>query len=324
MTVQFGAFVPQGWKMDLVEIRDPIEQYEAMTAVAKAVDELPAFDSIWVYDHFHTVPTPTMETTFECWTITAALARDTKRVNVGQMVTCNGYRNPALLAKIASTTDVLSHGRLYCGLGAGWYEHEWRAYGYGFPETRDRMRAFREAVQIIHKMWTEDAPEFAGEYYTIDKPINEPKGVRKPHPSLWLGGGGETITLKLVAKYANACNVGGGNPEVIKQKLEVLQQHCETLGRDYGEIIKSTGFDIVLLEDGADAEKATEPYRALTGWTHEELTQRFVVGNAEQVAARIQAAADAGANYMICYFPRIAYDHTALHRFAAEVAPRGH
>ena len=128
------------------------------------------------------------------------------------MVGCNGYRNPALYAKIASTVDVASHGRLYAGIGAGWYEHEWRAYGYGWPETPVRMRMFREAVEIIHKMWTEDYPQFEGRHYTIDGPINEPKGVRKPHPSLWIGGGGEKVTLKLVAQYGDACNFGMAIP----------------------------------------------------------------------------------------------------------------
>lgn len=321
MAVQYGVFVPQGWRMDLVEIADPVEKYEAMTRVAKAADSIATFDSIWVYDHFHTVPKPTQEAVFECWTITAALARDTQRVKVGQMVTCNGYRSPALLAKIASTVDVLSHGRLYCGLGAGWYEHEWRAYGYGFPETRERMRAFREAVQLIVKMWTEEAPTFSGEYYSINGPINEPKGVQKPHPSLWLGGGGETITLKLVAKYANACNVGGGNPEVIAQKLAVLRGHCEAVGRNYDEIIKSTSFNVVLIDEGADRERATEAHRRAYGWSLEELERQAVVGTAEQVAAKIQAAVDAGANYIITYFPRIAYDHEPMHRFAEQVVP---
>jgi alkanesulfonate monooxygenase SsuD/methylene tetrahydromethanopterin reductase-like flavin-dependent oxidoreductase (luciferase family) len=133
MAVDFGVFVPQGWRMDLVEIEDPYEQYEAMTRVAKVAEESGAYDSIWVYDHFHTVPTPEKETTFEAWTISAGLSRDTQRVKIGQMVTCNGYRNPALMAKISSTVDVMSNGRLFFGLGAGWYEHEWRTYGYGFP-----------------------------------------------------------------------------------------------------------------------------------------------------------------------------------------------
>ena len=162
MTSRFGIFVPQGWKMDLVEIDDPVEQYEAMTDVAKTADA-GSWDSIWVYDHFHTMPEPSIETTFECWTITATLARDTQRVNIGQMVGCNGYRNPALYAKIASTVDVASHGRLYAGIGAGWYEHEWRAYGYELPELQDRMGVFREASEIIHRMWTEDYVVFDGQ-----------------------------------------------------------------------------------------------------------------------------------------------------------------
>src|SRR5918999_5658623 len=152
-TMRFGVFVPQGWRLDLVGVGDAVAQYEAMTAVARAADAGP-WDGIWVYDHFHTVPQPTLETTFECWTITATLARDTRRVRIGQLVSCNGFRNPALWAKIASTVDVASHGRLNAGFGAGWYEHEWRAYGYGFPETKERMARFKEAVQIIHRMWT--------------------------------------------------------------------------------------------------------------------------------------------------------------------------
>ena len=291
MTVRFGVFVPQGWRMDLVEIADPVEQNEAMTAVAKAADAGP-WDSIWVYDHFHTTPEPTRNTTFECWTITATLARDTQRVNVGQMVGCNGYRQPSLYAKIASTVDVASHGRLYAGIGAGWYEHEWRAYGYQWPELRDRMGSFSEAVEIIHRMWTEDDVVFRGKYYSVDKPINEPKGVRKPHPPLWIGGGGERVTLKLVAKYGDACNVGAGKPEVIKRKLEVLREHCDAVGRDFDQIIKSTN---IMLEPGES-----------TG----------------EILARVEGAVNAGADYVIVYIPRVAYDHEPLHRFAAEVIPQ--
>src|SRR5918997_1936154 len=169
MAVEFGVFVPQGWRMDLLGIEDPYQQYEAMTRVGKVADETGAYDSIWVYDHFHTVPDPTMNTVFEAWTISAGLARDTRNVKIGQMVTCNGYRNPALLAKMASTVDVMSNGRLLFGLGAGWYEHEWRAYGYGFPPGPGRMRMFKETCQIIHPMWTEDEPQFEGEVYTIKK-----------------------------------------------------------------------------------------------------------------------------------------------------------
>ena len=291
MSVRFGVFVPQGWKMDLVEIADPIEQYEAMTAVARAADDGP-WDSIWVYDHFHTVPEPTINTTFECWTATSTLARDTRRVNIGQMVGCNGYRQPSLYAKIASTVDVASHGRLYAGFGAGWYEHEWRAYGYEWTDIPPRMAAFREAVEIVHRMWTEERPVFAGRHYSIDGPINEPKGVRRPHPSFWIGGGGEQVTLKLVARYADACNVGAGDPEQIRHKLGVLRRHCDDLSRDYDRIIKSTSIELDRPESSAD----------LTG--------------------RVERAVEAGADYVILYFPRIAYDHEPMLRFAGEVIPQ--
>ncbi|HEY6740131.1 MAG TPA: LLM class F420-dependent oxidoreductase [Actinopolymorphaceae bacterium] len=315
----FGVFVPQGWRMDLTEIPDPIEQYEAMTAVGKAADAGP-WDSIWVYDHFHTVPEPTPNTTFECWTITSTLVRDTQRINVGQMVGCNGYRHPSLYAKIASTVDVASHGRLYAGIGAGWYEHEWKAYGYEWPELKDRMGAFREAVQVIHKMWTEDQPVFHGKYYSIDKPYNEPKGVRKPHPSLWIGGGGEKVTLKLVAQYGNAANIGGGNPDTVRQKAAVLRQHCENLGRNYDDIIKSTSLNVFPIENGADPVKATEKARGSR--TLEEFSKFGKVQTVDEISRQIESLLEAGADYFIIYIPGVAYDHSPLHLFAEKVIPR--
>lgn len=319
MAIKFGTFVPQGWRMDLVEIDDPIDQYEAMTRVGQAA-EAAGYDSIWVYDHFHTVPTPEIETTFECWTITAGLARDTTTIKIGQMVTCNGYRNPALLAKIASTIDVMSHGRALCGLGAGWYEHEWLAYGYGFPDIPQRMRAFREAVEIVVRMWRDEKATFKGQYYAIDGAINEPKGVQKPHIPLWLGGGGEQVTLKLVAQWGDACNVGGGNPEVVRQKLAVLKGHCEALGRDYNSITRSTNLNTFLLEDGANPETATEKVRGKTSL--EEYKKGAFVGTAAELTERIHQLIEAGADYLITYFPRVAYDHAMLQRFAAEIMPQ--
>jgi F420-dependent oxidoreductase-like protein len=313
MSAKFGVFVPQGWRMDLVEIRDPLAQYEAMTAVAREAEKA-KFDSIWVYDHFHTVPTPEIETTFECWSITAGLSRDTKSIKIGQMVTCNGYRNPALLAKIASTIDVMSAGRLLCGLGAGWYEHEWRAYGYGFPEVPERMRAFREAVEIVVKMWTEEKPTYQGKFYTINEPINEPKGIQTPHIPLWLGGGGEKVTLKLVAKYAQACNVGGGDPVLVSQKLAILKEHCETLERSYDAITKSTSINVFMLKPGEDAEQATAKVRGAVSL--EDYKKNVVVGGADAVTAKIDSLLAAGADYIIGYLPRVAYEPERVQQYA--------
>jgi F420-dependent oxidoreductase-like protein len=196
--MDFGVIVPQGWRLDLVGISDPSEAYETMTRVAQEADVL-GYHSIWLYDHFHTVPTPTQEVTFECWTSTAALSRDTRRVRLGQMVTCNSYRNPALLAKIASTVDALSQGRLDFGIGAGWYEEEYVAYGYPFAGTHERLGRLREAVEIILAMWTQEEANFEGTYYQVSGAINQPKGVQKPHIPLLIGGGGEKVTLRLVA-----------------------------------------------------------------------------------------------------------------------------
>ena len=320
MTTRFGIFVPQGWRMDLVGIGDPIAQWEAMTAVARAADQ-GSWDSIWLYDHFHTVPRPSGETTFECWTATAALARDTRRVNIGQMVGCNGYRNPALYAKIASTVDVASHGRLYAGIGAGWYEQEWRAYGYEWPTLKDRMGAFAEGVEIIYRMWTEEEVQFDGRYYHVDKPINEPKGVRKPHPSLWIGGGGENVTLKLVAKYGDAANIGAGEPDVIREKAAILKAHCDDVGRDYDTIVKSTNLNVFPVDAGADPERATRVARGGAPW--EKFAAQTLVGTAEQIAAKVEAALDAGADYVIFYVPGVAQDldllaqaETVTRRFA--------
>lgn len=304
--------------MDLVEISDPVEKYEAMTRAAREADRL-GYDSIWLFDHFHTVPTPELETTFECFTSLAGLARDTQRIKLGQMATCNGYRNPALLAKIGSTIDVMSHGRFILGFGAGWYEHEYRAYGYGYPDTRERMARFREATEIIHKMWTEEYPEFTGKYYTIEKPINEPRGVQKPHPPLWIAGGGEQVTLKLVARWGDGCNFGGGDPDAIPHKLEVLRRHCDDLGRDFDEIARSTSVYLHLVESEATAESETAQARG--SMTLAEYRNVRFVGTREQIIERLQRIAGLGINYFILYLPRLGYDVTPLRRFAEEIMP---
>jgi F420-dependent oxidoreductase-like protein len=319
MTVKFGVSIPQGWTMDLVEIPDPVEKYEAMTRAAKEADRL-KYDSIWLFDHFHTVPTPELETTFECFTSLAGLARDTQHVKLGQMCTCNGYRNPALLAKIGSTIDVMSHGRFILGFGAGWYEHEYRAYGYGYPETKERMARFREATQIINLMWTENYPTFTGKYYSIDKPINEPKGVQKPHPPLWLAGSGEKVTLKMVAQWGDGCNIGGGDILNVRNKLNVLREHCETLGRDFNEISRSASIDTFLVDSLETAEKETAlAYRQ--GETFEAYSKRVKVCTEAQLIEHVEALVAEGVNYVIFYLPRTGYDLTQMQRVAANVLP---
>jgi F420-dependent oxidoreductase-like protein len=296
--MDFGVVVPQGWRLDLVGITDPAEAYETMTRVAQEADAL-GYHSIWLYDHLHTIPPPIQEITFECWTSIAALARDTTRVRLGQIVTCNSYRNPALLAKMASTVDALSHGRLDFGIGAGWYEEEYTAYGYSFPGTHERLERLREAVEIILQMWTQEEANFDGTYYQVRGAINQPKGIQQPHIPLLIGGGGEKVTLRLVAQYANACNIGGDIP-TIKHKLAVLKQHCEEIGRDY-ESIKRTN----LIDDCIIAETEAEVLARLTPQQRDnlqELRQTELIGTPEQIRERLAEYEEAGIQELIVRF----------------------
>jgi F420-dependent oxidoreductase-like protein len=261
------------------------------------------------------VPQPTQEVTFECWTTTAALARDTKRVRVGQMVSCNSYRNPALLAKMASTVDVLSHGRLNFGIGAGWYKHEYRAYGYEYPEAPERLRQLREAVQVILAMWKEEEAVFEGKYYQVRGAINQPKGVQKPHIPLLIGGGGEKVMLKLVAQYGDACNVFGGIAE-LEHKLAVLRQHCESVGRDYNSIHRTTA-TLCIIGD-TDEEALAKVPDALKAQYGDGITHDALVGSPETIRQRIAAYEAVGVQELMLMFLDVKTNLDEIRRFARE------
>ena len=198
--MRFGLFVPQGWRLDLAGI-DTADHWATMLGVAKAAEDGP-FESVWVFDHFHTVPVPTQEATHEAWTLMAGLAAATSRVRLGQMCTCMGYRNPAYLAKVAATVDVISGGRAEMGIGAGWYEHEWRAYGYGFPGAGDRIGMLDEGVQIMHQLWTTGTATLDGKHYQVNGAICRPLPLQDGGIPLWIAGGGEKKTLRIAARYA--------------------------------------------------------------------------------------------------------------------------
>ena len=296
--LRFGLFVPQGWILDLVAIDDPVEQFEALVRVTRRAEAL-GFDSVWLFDHFHTYFKPVLETTFEAWTTTAALARETSRIRIGQMVTGNGYRNPALLAKMASTVDVMSHGRLDFGIGAGWYEHEYRAYGYDFPPTNVRLRMLGEALEVIHALWREPYASLEGEFYRLDGAINEPKGVQQPHPPVWVGGAGEQVTLKLAARHADATNFGGHLDDIAwyAHKLDVVRRHCEAIGRDPSELIHSTNVETTLVREGDDPELLTRTYRR--DQTLEHYRSHAVVGGPQAVIDAYGRLVDAGLDYIV-------------------------
>ncbi len=312
MPIKFGISLPQGWTMDLVGIKDPVQAYETMTMIAQTADET-GYDCAWLVDHFHTIPQPSQEVTFECWTSTAALARDTKRIRIGQMVTCNSYRNPALLAKMASTVDVLSHGRLYFGIGAGWYEHEYKAYGYDFPDGPERLRQLRDAVQVIRAMWTQEEATYEGKYFQVKGAINQPKGVQKPRIPMLIGGGGEKVTLKLVAQYGDACNVNG-DLATIKHKFDIIKDHCQAVGRDYSQISRtSTTVCSIADTDEQALNQIPAPMRQMFG----DRMSGGLIGSPDTIRQRLNEFEEAGIQELIIGFANRT-NPDQIRRFAKE------
>jgi alkanesulfonate monooxygenase SsuD/methylene tetrahydromethanopterin reductase-like flavin-dependent oxidoreductase (luciferase family) len=221
---------------------------------------------------------------------------------------------------MASGVDVMSRGRLILGIGAGWYEHEYQAYGYEYPETPERLRMLRESLQVIKAMWTQDRAEFEGKYYRVRGAINEPKPVQKPHPPIWIGGAGEKVTLKLVAQYGDACNFNA-DVATVRHKLNVLREHCETVGRDYDSVLKTIEFYTILgdrrevdrvVADTARRTRADEAY--IRSW-------HPLSGDAERIAQIIGEYAEAGIQYFIVNVPN-AFEGGVISRFAEEVFPK--
>jgi F420-dependent oxidoreductase-like protein len=286
----FGVFFPQGWKMELSSIADPQDKWTKAVEVAVLAEEL-GYDSLWWYDHVHNVPVPAHETVLECWTTVAAISQRTSRIKLGQMVGCNGYRNPALLAKITSTVDVISGGRLFWGIGAGWYQGEFDGYGYGFPAAKDRIGQLREAVEIVKSMWSEPDTTYDGKWFQLTGAQCDPKPLQQPHPPILIGGGGEQLTLRVVARHATHSNFGG-KPDEWTHKAEVLKDHCKAVGRDYDEITKTWSPEVFVRE--TEAELAAAGSKSFWGEPVDSWTAGNLVGTPEQVAEKIRTYVDLG------------------------------
>jgi len=231
----------------------PPAQFDLMLKIADEADRL-GFYSGFLYDHFHTYPTVTTDSCFECYTALSAIAMRTSKLRLGQLVTCTSYRNPALLAKMAASLDVISKGRLEFGIGAGWYEAEYKAYGYRFESIAVRVRQLREAVHIIKKMWTEEKATFQGKYFTIDAAINSPKPIQKPHPPIIIAGSGDKLILKAVAQLADRSNLGISiTLDECVRKYSLIEQYCRNSGRDEHSVERTLFREVYVAEDGESA-----------------------------------------------------------------------
>jgi len=324
--------------MDLAGI-DPDQHWGVIAGLAERAELTRLWESVWVYDHFHTVPIPSQEATHEAWTLMAALAAVTSRVRLGQMCSCMGYRNPAYLAKVAATVDIISEGRLEMGIGAGWYEHEWRAYGFrggDFPSAGDRLGMLEEGVQIFRDMWTKGSATLDGKHYQVDGATCSPRplqGTTQPGSEhngipVWIAGGGEKKTLRIAARYADYTNF---SPEVFEHKSAVLAAHCAEIGRDFAEITRSTNINVVIGETQKDV-------RERLSWMRQHYIEAGVpvarvdrqmesesagpgVGTPAQIVGRLRALKALGLGYTIAYFTEAAYDTSGMHLFENTVIP---
>ena len=308
-----------------------VEQYNStwdqLVRTAVLADEL-GYDGIWLNDHF--VPDPISgryeAPTFECWTSAAALATLTTNARIGFMTLCNLYRPPSIAAKMATVLDVMSNGRVDFGIGAGWHEDEFRMFGIDYPSGGRRLDHLVEGLEIIKGMFTNERFSYTGDIYRVEDVYNNPRPLQHPHPPIWIGGGGEKRTLRIVAQYADWHNLVVTALPEFKRKMEILDAHCEDLGRDPTTLGRSLNPSLLLRETDAEFDKyAAERARKRGITTDEYLTllesQGTIFGGPERVAAMLQGFVDAGCTYFE-FIVREAEQERPLRLFAAQVMPK--
>ncbi|TLX89577.1 MAG: TIGR03560 family F420-dependent LLM class oxidoreductase [Thaumarchaeota archaeon] len=321
--IQFGLTIPQGWRggdLPLEQENNPVKQFAFSKEIAITADNL-GFDSIYAYDHL--IPffkDDTEKNIFECFTLLSAAATITNKIKIGQIVTCNSYRNPALLAKMLSTLDVISNGRIELGIGAGWYEKEYVAYGYDFSTHITRIRQLDESISIIKELWTRRSASFSGRYYMLKDAICNPKPIQKPHPIIMVGGSGEKYLLKVVAKHADRYNNFFGSPDQLKKKIAVLKEHCNTFRRDYKQIQHSVALPCIITESEVDVNQILARYKRNDKTTKQYLNYLvggITVGIPEKIIKGLNEYVELGITHFIIHF--IGLNNSVLKLFRSKV-----
>ncbi len=318
--LRYGAFAPQGWKLEY-------SGWSAADAWARTVElaqlaEQVGYHHLWVYDHVETVPRREPAHVFEAFTTLAALAPLTREIRLGQLVTCSSYRNAGLLAKEAAGVDVISGGRLVLGLGAGWYEREYAAYGWEFLPPRERLRMLEETLIVVKRLWTEETVTFDGRHLHLHGAYCDPKPLQHL-PEIWVGGGGERVTLRIAAEHADKTNWQVGLEQFV-HKSRVLSEHCERVGRDFDTIVRTHGPDCRLFDTDADLRAWLDSPSGGQLWGRgddETYVRDNLVGTADQVIDKVQGFVDAGCREFVLWF-RDYPASESLERFAAEVVPK--
>jgi alkanesulfonate monooxygenase SsuD/methylene tetrahydromethanopterin reductase-like flavin-dependent oxidoreductase (luciferase family) len=318
--LRFGAFVPQGWKLEYAG-------YDARQAWARSKElavhaESLGYDHLWVYDHVETVPRRQPTHVFEAFTMLAALAQHTTTIKLGQLVTYAAYRNAGLLAKEAACVDVFSDGRLILGLGAGWFDDEYAAYGYPFPGGRERLAILEETITAVKRLWTEETVTLAGQHVHLAGAFADPKPVQQL-PEIWIGGGGEQVTLRIAAREADKTNWQVGLDAFV-HKSELLRRYCEEIGRDPDSIGRTHGPDCRIFDTEADLGAWLETADGGDLWGEvgpDEYVRDNFVGTVEQVAEKAQAFIDAGCREFVLWF-RDYPANESLERWMGEIVPK--
>lgn len=308
--IRFGVqAAPQ--QISWTELKEVWQEVEAL-----------GFDSLWVNDHMLPSVGPTDAANMEGWATLAAMAALTSKVKIGALVTANTFRHPAVLAKMATTIDHISNGRLILGMGSGYFEQEHKVYGIPFPTTHERAQRLEEAIQVIRTLWTQETASFQGDYYQLANAPFVPKPVQKPHPPIMIGGMGEKLTLPIVAKYADIWNAAGLTPQQLAQKIAVLDEHCRQVGRDCNKIEKTYITSLYLRTDPAEVQALLEQTPRMQGLSAEQARATVLAGDVAAVRQQIQAYVNAGATHFIFILRRPGfYDREGIRLFAKEIMP---
>lgn len=312
--IKFGVFLPF-YAFGLGE-KNPKSPFNRLRDVVLECERF-GYDSFWLDDHLMFRKQPILE----CWTTLAALSSITTKIRLGTMVTCNSFRNPALLAKMAATVDVVSNGRLEFGIGAGVQREENVAYGMPFPQPRERIGRLKEAVEIIKTLWTEEKASYESEYYRVNEAVCEPKPVQKPHPPITIGGGGEKFTLKVAAQHADRFDWGYvPSLETYQKKLEVLERHCKAVGRDCHEIERSCwlGGQIFIAPDRKELDEKVFRWKP-KNVSVEDFKKHSFIATPEECKRKIRQYVDVGVTYFMLFFGGFP-DMSWLKLFAEKVA----